>query len=113
MNALFVVTRSLTAIGNNERACRIAGINVAGISIAAFVVAGACAGLGGLLAAGRLFSVDASMGNGDILIVIGGITNLMNLVGVPAALQQVVFGVVLLVAILLSSVQERLRRVRS
>lgn len=132
--------RNLVAIGNNERACRVAGINVPAVCIGAFVVAGVCAALGGLLSAGRLFSIDASMGNGDILIVfaavtlggtaltggkgrvtgllgalivIGGITNLMNLIGVDATIRQIVFGVVLLLAILLSSLQERLRRVRS
>lgn len=131
--------RNLVAIGNNEKACRLAGINVPAVCIGAFVVAGTCAALGGLLSAGRLFSVDASMGDGDILIVfaattlggtalaggkgrvtgllgalfvIGGITNLMNLIGVDATVRQIVFGVVLLIAILLSSVQERLRRVR-
>lgn len=129
--------RNLIAIGNNEQACRVVGINVSAIGIGAFVVAGVCAALGGLLATGRLFSVDASMGEGEILIVfaattlggtalaggrgrvtgllgailvIGGITNLMNLIGVEAALQQIVFGIVLLLAILLSSLQERLRR---
>jgi simple sugar transport system permease protein len=132
--------RNLIAIGNNEKACRVAGINVPAVCIGAFVVAGACAALGGLLSAGRLFSVDASMGDGDILIVfaattlggtaltggkgrvtgllgallvIGGITNLMNLIGVDATVRQIVFGVVLLLAILLSSLQERLRRVRT
>ena len=132
--------RNLIAIGNNEKACRVAGINVPAVCIGAFVVAGACAALGGLLSAGRLFSVDASMGDGDILIVfaattlggtaltggkgrvtgllgallvIGGITNLMNLIGVDATVRQIVFGVVLLLAILLSSLQERLRRVRA
>ena len=132
--------RNLVAIGNNEKACRVAGINVPAICVGAFVAAGVCAGLGGLLSAGRLFSVDASMGDGDILIVfatvtlggtaltggkgrvtgllgallvIGGITNLMNLIGVQATVRQIVFGVVLLLAILLSSLQERLRRVRS
>lgn len=131
--------RNLVAIGNNEKACRVAGINVPVVCIGAFVAAGACAALGGLLAAGRLFSVDASMGEGDILIVfaavtlggtalaggkgrvtgllgalivIGGITNLMNLIGIDATIRQIVFGVVLLLAILLSSMQERLRRVR-
>lgn len=132
--------RNLVAIGNNERACRVAGINVPLMAIGAFVVAGVSAALGGLLSAGRLFSVDASMGDGDILIVfaavtlggtaltggrgrvtgllgallvIGGITNLMNLIGVDATVRQIVFGVVLLLAILLSSLQERLRRVRA
>ncbi len=132
--------RNLIAIGNNERACRVAGINVPLMAIGAFVIAGASAALGGLLSAGRLFSVDASMGDGDILIVfaavtlggtaltggkgrvtgllgallvIGGITNLMNLIGVDATVRQIVFGVVLLLAILLSSLQERLRRTRA
>lgn len=132
--------RNLVAIGNNEKACRVAGINVPAVCVGAFVAAGTCAALGGLLSAGRLFSIDASMGNGDILIVfaavtlggsalaggkgrvtgllgalivIGGITNLMNLIGVQATVRQIVFGVVLLLAILLSSMQERLRRVRT
>ncbi len=132
--------RNLVAIGNNEKACRVAGINVPLVCVGAFVAAGLCAGLGGLLAAGRLFSVDASMGNGDILIVfaavtlggtalaggkgrvtgllgalivIGGINNLMNLIGIEATIRQIVFGVVLLVAILLSSLQERLGRARA
>lgn len=132
--------RNLVAIGNNEKASRVAGINVSGVCIGAFVVAGTCAALGGLLSAGRLFSVDASMGDGDILIVfaattlggtalaggrgrvtgllgalfvIGGITNLMNLIGVDASIRQIVFGVVLLIAIILSSLQDRLRRVRA
>jgi ribose/xylose/arabinose/galactoside ABC-type transport system permease subunit len=131
--------RNLTGIGNNEQACRVAGINVSATNIFAFVMAGLCAAIGGLLEAGRLFSVDASMGNGEILIVfaattlggtalaggrgrvtgllgailvIGGITNLMNLVGVGASSQQIIFGAILLVAILLSSLQDRLRGAR-
>ncbi len=135
-----VFGRNLMAIGNNEKACRVAGINVQLACVGAFVVAGVCAAIGGLLSAGRLFSVDASMGNGDILIVfaattlggtaltggkgrvtgllgaifvIGGINNLMNLVGVESNLRQIVFGLVLLFAILLSSLQERLRRTRA
>jgi simple sugar transport system permease protein len=131
--------RSLIGIGNNEPACRVAGINVAAVSVGAFMAAGFCAALGGLLEAGRLFSVDASMGQGEILtvfaattlggtalaggrghvtgllgsiLVIGGITNIMNLIGVESSIQQIVFGVVLLAAILLSSLQDRLRAVR-
>ncbi|MFV0426651.1 MAG: ABC transporter permease [Beutenbergiaceae bacterium] len=132
--------RNLMAIGNNEDACRVAGINVAFTSMMAFVVAGACAALGGLLSAGQLYSIDASMGDGEILtvfagvtlggtalnggrgrvtgllgslIVIGGITNLMNLIGIDATVRQIVFGLVLLFAIMLSSLQDRLRAVRS
>lgn len=131
--------RAVAAIGNNEAATRVAGINVSAVTVATFVIAGVCAAIGGILQAGRLYSVDASMGEGDILtvfaavtlggtaltggrgkvtglfgaiLVIGGITNLMNLIGVVAALQDVVFGVVLLIAILLASIQDRLRTSR-
>ena len=128
--------RSLIGIGNNEEACRVAGINVKAVLIGAFMLAGICSSIGGLLQVGRLFSVDATMGEGDILIVfaavtlggtaltggrgsvsgllgailvIGLITNLMNLIGVAVSIQEIVFGAVLLIAIILSSVQDRLR----
>ena len=128
--------RGLIGIGNNEEACRVAGINVSRTLIGAFALAGFFAALGGLLQVGRLFSVDATMGDGSILtvfaavtlggtalnggrgnvsgllgaiLVIGMITNLMNLIGVAVSIQQVVFGVVLLLAIMLSSIQDRLR----
>lgn len=102
-----------------EKACRVAGINVPVVCIGAFVAAGACAGLGGLLAAGRLFSVDASMREGDILIVFAAVTlggtalagGKGRVTGLLGA--QIVFGVVLLLAILLSSLQERLGRARA
>ena len=128
--------RSLIGIGNNEEACRVAGINVTRVLLTAFALAGLFGAIGGLLQTGRLFSIDASMGDGDILtvfaavtlggtalnggrgnvsgllgavLVIGTITNLMNLVGVESSIQQMVFGVILLGAILLSSLQDRLR----
>ena len=45
-------------------ACRVAGINVA-VLIGA-MLAGICSSTGGLLQVSRLFSVDATMGEGDI-----------------------------------------------
>ncbi len=127
--------RSLVGIGNNEEACRVSGVNVNRVLIVAFVLAGLSAAAGGILQVGRLASIDASMGNGVILyvfagatlggtalnggrgrvsgllgavLVIGTITNLMNLYGVETSVQQIVFGLVLLLAILLSSLQDRL-----
>ena len=129
--------KAISAIGNNEQATRVAGVNVNFIVVSVFVVAGVLAALGGIIEVGRLNSVDASMGEGRILlvfaavalggtaltggrgrvtgvfgavIVLSGITNLMNLVGFPTALQQVMFGVILLSAILLSSLQDSLRK---
>jgi len=129
--------RAITAIGNNEAAARVAGLNVNLLVSMVFALAGVLAAIGGIIEVGRLNSVDASMGEGRILvvfaaatlggtaltggrgkvtgvfgavIVISGITNLMNLIGVPTALQQVMFGLILLLAILLSSVQDNLRK---
>jgi len=129
--------KAITALGNNEQATRVAGVNVNFLVVGVFIVAGLLAALGGIIEVGRLNSVDASMGEGRILVVfaaatlggtaltggrgritgvfgavlvISGITNLMNLVGIPTALQQVMFGAILLLAILLSSVQDSLRK---
>jgi len=126
--------KSIYAIGNNERAAYIAGINVDRVKMIAFVLAGVCAAIGGLLEVGRLDSVVADLGQGDILLVfaaatlggtslqggegrvtgvlgavllIAAIDNLMNLVGVDPAIRQVVFGVILLAAIYVASLEGR------
>lgn len=131
--------KDILALGNNEQAAFIAGVNIDRTKILCFVIAGFLAGLGGLLEAGRLQSVVADMGQGDIMMVFAGtilggtaltggkgnvggvfaavlvisiIENLMNLHGVPPSIRQVVFGAVLLVAIYLASLQERLRHAR-
>lgn len=46
------------------------------------------------------------------VLVISIIENLMNLFGVPPSIRQVVFGAVMLLAIYLASLQERLRHSR-
>lgn len=131
--------KDILALGNNEQAAFIAGVNIDRTKIICFVIAGVLAALGGLLETGRLQSVVADMGEGDIMMVFAGtilggtaltggkgsvggifaavlviaiIENLMNLYGVPPSIRQVVFGVVLLVAIYLASLQERLRYAR-
>jgi simple sugar transport system permease protein len=131
--------KDILALGNNEEAAFIAGVNIDRTKILCFVIAGALAALGGLLEVGRLQSVVADMGQGDILMVFAGtilggtaltggkgnvggvfaavlviaiIENLMNLFGVPPSIRQVVFGAVLLVAIYLASLQESLRQAR-
>jgi ribose/xylose/arabinose/galactoside ABC-type transport system permease subunit len=128
--------RDLYAIGNNERAAYIAGVNVKRAKALTFILAGGFAGLGGLLEAGRLTAVVADMGEGDILmvfaaailggtslaggvgrvsgifgavLVLGIIENLMNLFGVPPAVRQVTFGAILLASIIIASFQQRLR----
>ena len=70
--------RHVYAVGGNAEAARRAGINVARIRILVFMISGAMSGLGGIVLAARLQSVDLNAGGGNLLIdvisaaVIGG-----------------------------------------
>jgi D-xylose transport system permease protein len=70
--------RHVYAVGGNAEAARRAGINVARIRIVVFMIAGGMSGLGGVVLAARLNSVDLQAGSGTLLLdsisaaVIGG-----------------------------------------
>jgi D-xylose transport system permease protein len=70
--------RHVYAVGGNAEAARRAGINVARVRVIVFMISGVMAGLGGVVLAGRLNSVDLNAGGGTLLIdaiaaaVIGG-----------------------------------------
>ena len=70
--------RHVYAVGGNAEAARRAGINVARVRLIVFMISGAMAGLGGVVLAARLNSVDLNAGGGTLLIdaiaaaVIGG-----------------------------------------
>jgi len=70
--------RHVYAVGGNAEAARRAGINVARVRILVFMISGAMSGLGGVVLAARLNSVDLNAGGGTLLIdaiaaaVIGG-----------------------------------------
>ena len=70
--------RHVYAVGGNAEAARRAGINVPRIRILVFMISGAMSGLGGIVLAARLNSVDLTAGGGTLLIdaiaaaVIGG-----------------------------------------
>jgi D-xylose transport system permease protein len=70
--------RHVYAVGGSAEAARRAGINVARIRILVFMIAGLMSGLGGIVLAARLQSVDLNAGGGNLLInviaagVIGG-----------------------------------------
>jgi D-xylose transport system permease protein len=72
--------RHVYAVGGNAEAARRAGINVARVRIAVFMISSAMAGLGGVILASRLASVDLDVGGGTLLIdaiaaaVIGGVS---------------------------------------
>lgn len=118
--------RAIRAIGSNERASVLAGIQVNRIKLLAFAFAGACAALAGVYIAGRLSSAEGNMSIGfemDVIaaVVVGGtalrggnaavggtiagallfavLANALNLLGVASYWQYVVTGVVLVAAI--------------
>ncbi len=119
--------RAIVAIGGNEEAVRLAGINVRGHIILAYVISGLCASLAGILLASRLgiaqpsvgagFELDAIAacviggailggGGGTVLGTFGGvltlglINNLLNLFNVQSYYQQIFKGLIILFAVL-------------
>jgi ribose transport system permease protein len=84
ITAVFVVAtkrtrfgRHIYAVGGNERAARLTGLNVTRVKIAVYTLAGALAGVGGLIVTARLDSAQPNAGLGYELdsiaaVVIGG-----------------------------------------
>ncbi len=64
--------RHLYAVGGNPEAARRAGINVAGIKLAAFTVCGLLAGIGGAFLASNVNSVSATTGGSQTLLLAVG-----------------------------------------
>ncbi|MFC0629430.1 ABC transporter permease [Kribbella deserti] len=72
------VGRELYAMGSSPQAATLAGIRVGRRTIAAFIVSGGLAGLGGVLFAARFGTIDAAAGTGLELnvvaaVVVGGV----------------------------------------
>ncbi|RYE10073.1 MAG: ABC transporter permease [Hyphomicrobiales bacterium] len=119
----------LVAAGGNPESARRAGISVERIRLAVFIISGATAALAGVLLAGRLGTGYPLAGNGleldaIVAVVLGGtllsggrgsiwrslagvlmlavISNVLNLLGVSAFVQQFIKGLIVIVAILLN-----------
>ncbi len=129
--------RHVYAVGGNAEAARRAGINVARIRILVFMISGFMSGVGGVILAARLNSVDLNVGGGTLLLdaiaaaVIGGtslfggrgevrsaligslviatIGNGLNTGGYKTGTIYVVTGVILLLAVTLDTVARRLQ----
>ena len=129
--------RYVYAVGGNPEAARRAGINVDRIRITVFMIASFMAGVGGIILASRLRSVDTNSGGGNLMLnviaaaVIGGtslfggsgrvssallgalviaaVENGMVLLGLAAGTKFVVNGLVLLAAVLVDAVSRRSR----
>lgn len=118
--------RHVYAVGGNELAAHVSGIQVDGIKLIVYTISGALSGLGGLLLAGRIQSGTPTMGAGIELdaiagAVIGGIStsggigkvygavvgsillsminNGLDLLNVSAYYQQIVKGVIIVLAV--------------
>jgi D-xylose transport system permease protein len=129
--------RHVYAVGGNAEAARRAGINVARVRIIVFTISGIMAGVGGLILAARLQSVNLNVGGGTLLLdsisaaVIGGVSlfggrgevrgallgslviatiaNGLNIGGYSTGTIYTVTGVILLAAVTLDTVARRLQ----
>jgi putative xylitol transport system permease protein len=127
--------RYVFAIGGNEEAARLAGINVARVKTAVYVISGACAAVVGFLYMALFSSGSPQTGTGDELlesiaaVVVGGTSltggrgsvvgtffgalligvlyNAMNLLNVDSYLQKVLLGAVILLAVVLDELRKR------
>jgi D-xylose transport system permease protein len=130
--------RHVFAVGGNEEAARRAGIRVNRIKLSVFALASTLAAAGGVLAASRLLSVNQQSGSGDTLllaiagpviagtslfggrgfiwsallgaIVIGSISNGMDLLALDSDIKFMITGAVLLLAVTIDAVTRRQRQ---
>ena len=129
--------RHIYAVGGNAEAARRAGIRVTRVRMIVFALASTMAAAGGIMAASRLIAVNQSSGSGDILLnaiagpviagtslfggrgtvwsallgalVIGSISNGMDLLGLESSVKFMITGGVLLAAVTLDALTRRQR----
>ena len=126
--------RYVYALGGNEEAARLAGINVARVKTLVYVISGACAGIAGLLLMARFSSGSPQTGLGYELqaiaavvvggtslvggrgtiagtfagaLLIGALYNAMNLLHIESYTQEIVLGAVILAAVSIDEVRKR------
>jgi D-xylose transport system permease protein len=130
--------RHIFALGGNIEAARRAGINIATIRVTVFALAGTMAAIGGIMGASRLLAVNQSSGGSDLLLlaiagpviagtslfggrgsvwtallgalVIGSISNGMDLLALDSSVKFMVTGGVLLVAVIIDALARRQRQ---
>lgn len=132
-----VFGRFMVAVGTNEEAVRLSGINPAPIKFAVFVICGFCSALAGMIQASKMSSASPNAGFGFELtviaaVVIGG-TSLMGgrgsvvksflgvvivavlnaglaQIGAPEYAKRPVIGIVIVLAVILDSLRNRMSR---
>jgi len=137
--ASLVLTRTILgrytfALGSNEEAARLSGVNVDAWKIAVFALAGLFSGIAGVVIGARLNSAQPSLGLGYELdaiaaaviggtslsggvgtvsgtligaFVIGILRNGLNMGGVSAFIQQIVIGLVILLTVWIDQMRQR------
>lgn len=128
--------RMIVAIGSNEESVRLSGINVKPLIISVYAVSGVCSALGGVISTSRTGIGTASVGTSMELdciaaCVIGGasltggsgsalktvigvlvlalIGNIMNLLAIPSYPQDVIKGVIIIVAVLMQNITNKVQ----
>jgi D-xylose transport system permease protein len=129
--------RHVFAVGGNAEAARRAGIRVNRVRIAVFAIAGTMAAIGGIMAASRLLAVNQNSGGNELLLlaiagpviagtslfggrgsvwtallgalVIGSISNGMDLLALSSAIKFMVTGGVLLLAVIVDAIARQQR----
>jgi ribose transport system permease protein len=92
--------RYVLAIGNSQDAAHDSGLPVRQVLIAVYVVAGLCAGLGGLILAGRVGAVSSDQGvNIEFTVITASVLGGTNLYGGRGSILGSLIGAVLLVMI--------------
>ena len=130
--------RHVFAVGGNAEAARRAGIRVNAIRVAVFGISGTMAAIGGILAASRLLAVNQNSGGNELLLlaiagpviagtslfggrgsvwtallgalVIGSISNGMDLLALSSAVKFMVTGGVLLLAVIVDAIARQQRQ---
>ncbi len=126
--------RYVLALGGNEEAARLAGINVRRTKTLVYVISGGCAALAGMLLMARFSSGSPQTGVGSELqsiaaVVVGGtslmggrgsvvatffgalligvLNNVMNLLNIESYTQDIVLGGVILLAVMAEEIRKR------
>jgi ribose/xylose/arabinose/galactoside ABC-type transport system permease subunit len=126
--------RYVLALGGNEEAARLAGINVRLVKTLVYVISGGCAALAGMLLMARFSSGSPQTGIGSELqsiaaVVVGGtslmggrgsvvatffgalligvLNNVMNLLNIESYTQDIVLGGVILLAVMAEEIRKR------
>jgi D-xylose transport system permease protein len=130
--------RHVFAVGGNAEAARRAGIRINGVRIAVFALCSTMAAIGGILAASRLLAVTQNSGGNDVLLlaiaapviagtslfggrgsvwsallgalVIGSISNGMDLLAYNTSVKYMVTGGVLLLAVIIDAIARNQRQ---